>query len=86
MRRGDNTDNTDPNQVVYNNYYGGKTLTENSFYYSYFKNATDIFKNKKVKFLIFTGGKRGSAKNDEDIEWCKKYFQGSAFLFSDGRS
>ena len=86
MRRGDNTNNTDPNQVIYNNYYGGLSLTKESFYYSYFKKATDQFKNKKVKFLIFTGGKRGKDENQEDIEWCKKHFQGSAFMFSENKS
>lgn len=86
MRRGDNTDNTDPNQVKYNNSYGGKTLTENSIYYSYFKNATSHFKNKKVKFMIFTGGQRGSDSNQKDMEWCKKYFTGTGFVYSEGRS
>lgn len=86
MRRGDNTDNTDPNQVKYNNSYGGKSLTENSVYYSYFKNATSHFKNKKVKFMIFTGGKRWSDSNQEDMEWCKKYFTGTGFVYSEDNS
>ena len=86
MRRGDNTDNTDPNQVVYNNSYGGKHLTQDSFYYSYFTKAASKFKNKKVKFMIFTGGKRWSDDNSEDLEWCKKHFQGTGFIFSEGKS
>tara|TARA_R110000796_G_scaffold113351_1_gene225117 strand:+ start:219 stop:1100 length:882 start_codon:yes stop_codon:yes gene_type:complete len=85
MRRGDNTDNTDPNQITYNKHYGGENLTKGSAYYSYFKSATDQFKNKKVKFLIFTGGKRGKEDNSQDLLWCKKFFQGNSFLFSENR-
>ncbi len=86
MRRGDNTDNTDPNQVVYNNSYGGKQLTSDSFYYKYFQNATSVFKNKKVKFLVFTGGKRWQSSNVEDVQWCKDNFKGGDFLFSENNS
>ena len=86
MRRGDNTDNTDPRQVCLNNSYGGAKLDENSVYYKYFKNATSHFKNKKVKFLVFTGGKRFSDDNSDDILWCKENFSGDEFLFSEGNS
>lgn len=86
MRRGDNTDNTDPNQVLYNNSYGGNRLQRESFYYSYFKKAVSQFKNKKVKFMIFSGGKRNSENNIEDIQWCKNNFKGDYFIFSEGRS
>jgi len=86
MRRGDNTDNTDPNQVAANTSYGGNKLTEDSFYYKYFKKATSKFKNKKVKFLIFTGGKRFTDDNSEDIKWCKENFSTNDFLFSEGNS
>lgn len=89
LRRGDNTDNTDPNQVELNNSYGTQDatfLTKNSFYYQYFNNAKKVFQNKKVKFLVFTGGKRGSDDNQADIKWCKQNFEGHEFLFSEGKS
>jgi len=86
MRRGDNTDNTDPNQVAANTSYGGNRLAEDSFYSKYFKKATSKFKNKKVKFLIFTGGKRFTDDNSEDINWCKENFSTDDFLFSEGNS
>ena len=89
LRRGDNTDNTDPNQIELNNSYGKQgtsSLTEDSFYYQYFSNAKKVFENKNVKFLVFTGGKRGADDNKADVEWCKQNFQGDEFLFSEGKS
>jgi len=86
LRRGDNTDNTDSGQVELNNSYGGEDLTEDSFYYQYYKKATDIFKEERVKYLIFSGGKRESDDNSEDMEWCKRNFVGDNFLFSEGKS
>ena len=89
LRRGDNTDNTDPNQIELNNSYGkqgASSLTKDSFYYQYFNDAKKVFENKNVKFLVFTGGKRGANDNKTDIEWCKQNFQGEEFLFSEGKS
>jgi len=89
LRRGDNTDNTDPNQVELNNSYGKQgtiSLRKDSFYYQYFNNAKKVFENKNVKFLVFTGGKRGEEDNLEDVKWCKQNFQGDDFLFSEGKT
>ena len=89
LRRGDNTDNTDPNQLELNNSYGKQgtsSLTEDSFYYQYFSNAKKVFENKNVKFLVFTGGKRGADDNKADVAWCRQNFQGDEFLFSEGKS
>jgi hypothetical protein len=83
LRRGDNTDNTDPNQVELNNMYGIDKLNSNSFYGRYFKKAKAVFKGKKVKFLVFTGGNRGPEDNHKDIEWCKNSFGGDDYIFSD---
>jgi len=87
LRRGDNTDNTNPKQVALNKeWYGfGEQLSENSFYYKYYKKATQTFKDEKVKYLIFTGGKRNK-ENHDDIQWCKNNFLGDQFLFSEGRN
>lgn len=85
LRRGDNTDNTDPSQVELNNSYGQGKI-QDSFYYQYFCNAKKVFENKKVKFLVFTGGKRGSNDNIDDISWCKQNFTGEEFLFSEGKT
>lgn len=89
IRRGDNVDNTDPSQVELNNFYGAqgsKRLCTNSTYYKYFSKAKEVFTGKKVKFLVFTGGKRGSDSNTEDIEWCRSSFSGQEFIFSEKRS
>lgn len=85
LRRGDNTDNTDVEQVEVNNSYGGESLKEDSLYYKYYKKATQQLSGEKVKYLIFTGGKRGDGDNSNDIEWCKRNFVGDQFIFSEGR-
>ena len=81
LRRGDNTDNTDPNQVELNNFYN-----EGGPYYEYLANALNQFEGKKVKFLVFTGGKRWTDDNSEDVKWCKEHLVGEHFLFSEGKS
>jgi hypothetical protein len=89
LRRGDNTDSTDPKQVELNNSYGEpgtSVFSSESLYYQYFIDAKKVFENKKVKFLVFTGGKRGTDNNRDDVEWCKQNFQGTDFLFSENKS
>lgn len=87
IRRGDNTDNTDLSQVALNNFYGTQgtnKLDYNSDYYEYFMKAKSQFTG--VKFLIFSGGKRYSDNNIDDLNWCKNSFNGDEFLFSEGNS
>jgi hypothetical protein len=87
IRRGDNTDNTDSSQVELNNFYckdGEDKLNQNSEYYKYITEAMKNFQN--VKFLIFSGGKRGRNENTSDLEWCKKSFVGDQFLFAEGNT
>lgn len=89
IRRGDNTDNTNPNQIELNNFFGNQgseQLSHNSLYYQYFLNATNVFTNRKVKYLIFSGGKRGVEDNKDDMSWCHGSFPGREFLFSEGRT
>ena len=75
VRRGDNINDQ---QISL-----GKAYNQNNIYEKYFLKAKEIFKNKNVKFLIFTGGARGNENNQKDIEWCKKFFSGDEFLFSE---
>ena len=81
IRRGDNTDSTDPSQYKLRNFYnpGGG-------FDQYLQNATKIFEGRKVKFLIFTGGKRWVDDNYQDIQWCRERLNGDDFLFSPGSS
>ena len=84
MRRGDHTDGTNPASV---NFYGANnTFDRNSLYGVYFEKAKSLFKNKKIKFLIFSGGARTEDSNGGDIEWCKQNFKGEVFLYSEGNS
>ena len=67
IRRGDNTDGTDPSQNKLIDHYkiGGK-------YEEYLKSAVNKFKN--AHFLIFTGGSRIN-NIDNDINWCHNYIR-----------
>ena len=87
IRRGDNTDNTDPAQVELNNFYcraGERKINPNSQYAAYINSAMKKFDN--VKFLIFSGGNRSGNNNISDMEWCKNSFVGDQFLFSENRT
>lgn len=81
IRRGDNTDYTDPSQEALRRFYdkGGK-------FDQYTESATNLFEDKKIKFLVFTGGKRWTEDNNEDIEWCKDRLDNDKFIFSEKRS
>lgn len=79
VRRGDNTDWTDPAQRKLRAMYD-----EDGVYTRYVRKAISTFKD--VQFLVFTGGARGAADNSEDIAWCKNFFQGKKFMFAEGGS
>ena len=85
IRRGDNQDGTNPK---YNDFYGkNDTLTDNSEYGKYLKQTFEIFKDKKVKYLVFSGGTRAKkGSNLSDIEWCKANIKGNNIIYSEGLS
>lgn len=80
IRRGDNMTNGQTGLI--------KAFDKGGLYETYFNNAKNLFEyhDKKVKFLIFTGGQRDSEDNKIDIDWCKEFFKGDEYLFSEGRS
>lgn len=61
-------------------------LDNEAYWPRYFSRASQIFKNKKVKFLVFSGGDRGSEDNTEDMEWCKDNLKNDHFIFSEGHT
>ena len=79
LRRGDNTDKTDNETAKQDSYGRGEGLDPDSFSGRYLNNALSYFKDRKVKFLIFTGGAR-NGNNESDLEWCKRNFTDSHFL------
>ena len=83
MRRGDNVDGTNPE---YSNFYGaGDILSKDSAFGKYFYSALGTFKDKNVKFLVFSGGSRkGDKHNQSDIEWCKDNFNGDNIYYCEG--
>ena len=84
MRRGDNTDKSNPQQYeILKQIYGvNGAFDEQSIYGQYFDKARQHF-GKDCKFLIFTGGSRQKGKDNKDYEWCRENFTGDEFLFAD---
>jgi hypothetical protein len=78
VRRGDNMTNGQTELI--------NAYKQNGIYQNYFERAKKIFDNKKVKFLIFSGGQRFNEDNSSDIEWCKEFFTGDEFIFSEGQN
>jgi hypothetical protein len=78
VRRGDNMTN---NQELLIDAFkkGGK-------YEIYFNKAKSVFKKHKVKFLIFTGGQRWDENNNQDMDWCKDFFKGDEYIFSENQN
>jgi hypothetical protein len=86
LRRGDNTDNSNPSDELNSMYGSNNVFSHDSFYGKYLKNAMNQFKGKRVKFLVFTGGARFTDDNSSDVEWCKKNLAGDEFIYSEGQS
>tara|TARA_R110000824_G_scaffold279892_3_gene467993 strand:+ start:275 stop:1147 length:873 start_codon:yes stop_codon:yes gene_type:complete len=80
LRRGDMVDGT--NQQ-YSTFYGEDDIyDESSVYGKYISNALQEFENKKVKFLVFSGGSR-TADDTSDILWAKNTFKKDNFFVSE---
>ena len=85
FRRGDNTDGTG-GQI--NEYYGkDDVLSKESVFGKYFFKALEFFNEKKVKFLVFSGGsQKGMKHNQSDIDWCRENLKSDKFLFCEGHT
>ena len=79
LRRGDITVGDYSEKNI--DYYGGKFLDFKSMNGSYLKRAKSIFKKKKVKFLVFSGGSTNSDNNGNDLNWCKENLKGDEYIF-----
>lgn len=77
VRRGDNMTNGQTGLI--------QAFEPGGMYETYFNKAKKVFDGKNVKFLVFTGGQRFNEDNKTDVEWCKEFFVGDEFLFSEGR-
>tara|TARA_R110000851_G_scaffold20643_3_gene62313 strand:+ start:2151 stop:3026 length:876 start_codon:yes stop_codon:yes gene_type:complete len=84
LRRGDLTDGTTNDPVNYLGYQDN--FDENSIFGRYLGLAKKVFENKKVKFLVFSGGSRSNNNNTSDIDWCKNKLIGDEYIFSEGNS
>lgn len=85
LRRGDNTNHTNPSTELDSMYGSPDIPFEESFYGKYLVAALKQFEGERVKFLVFTGGKRWTPDdNAEDIQWCKENLVGDSFIFSEG--
>jgi len=83
LRRGDNTNGSNPSKELNEMYGKTNKLDKNSFYGKYLTSALQKFDGKKVKYLVFSGGLRFSGDNNtSDIDWCKENLKGNDFIFS----
>ena len=78
VRRGDNMTNGQTGLI--------QAFEPGGMYETYFNKAKKVFEGKNVKFLVFTGGQRFNEDNKVDIDWCKSFFKGDEFLFSEGNT
>tara|TARA_Y100000034_G_scaffold14973_1_gene15763 strand:- start:703 stop:1593 length:891 start_codon:yes stop_codon:yes gene_type:complete len=83
LRRGDNTDGSN-SSLELNEMYGlNNKLDMNSFYGQYLTKAKECFNDKKVKFLVFSGGIREAGNdNSTDTMWCRQNLRGEEYLFA----
>ena len=77
VRRGDNMTNGQTELI--------EAFNPGGLYEQYFTKAKKVFEGKNVKFLVFTGGQRFNEDNSTDVDWCKNFFKGDEFLFSEGQ-
>jgi hypothetical protein len=84
LRRGDNTDGSNPSGPLNNMYGANNEFDLSSPYGRFFAAAMVKFRHRKAKFLVFTGGSRSEGNsNHKDMEWCKRTFVGDQYVFSD---
>ena len=76
VRRGDNMTNGQTGLI--------QAFEPGGMYETYFNKAKKVFEGKNVKFLVFTGGQRFNEDNKVDVDWCRNFFKGDEFLFSEG--
>lgn len=76
VRRGDNMTNGQTGLI--------QAFEPGGMYETYFNEAKKVFEGKNVKFLVFTGGQRFNEDNKVDVDWCRGFFKGDEFLFSEG--
>ena len=76
VRRGDNMTNGQTGLI--------QAFDPGGMYETYFNEAKKVFEGKNVKFLVFTGGQRFNEDNKVDVDWCRNFFKGDEFLFSEG--
>lgn len=79
IRRGDNTDGTNPE---ISKHYGEDPLDTRSELGKFVTNSINFFSNRKVKFIVFVGGSR-TGNDETDLEWAKKHFTDESFVISD---
>ena len=84
LRRGDNTNGSNLSTELNEMYGKSRDLEMDSFYGKYLSGAKECFANRKVKYLVFSGGSRSAGNSNEtDMEWCHRNFVGDEYLFAD---
>ena len=52
-------------------------------YFKYLEQAKAVYKDNKVKFLVFSGGAKWDENNETEIDWCKRHLIGDEYIFSE---
>ena len=83
LRRGDNTDGTNPEINMFSE---NDIFDEDTIFGAYLTKAMQHFTEKEHKFLVFTGGSR-TGNDEEDIAWVKRVFgYDNKFVVSDSNN
>lgn len=84
IRRGDMMTVMYPNTGIHpDQVYGPDNIfDDNTIYGNYLNKAMSMFANKKVKYLVFSGGNRGT-DDSSDINYISRVFNDDRFIISD---
>lgn len=78
IRRGDNTDGTNPQ---FSSYYDDDPFNRRTDFGRYVTNSIDFFGSRNVKFVVFVGGSR-TGDDSSEIRWAKEKFSDKKFIVS----
>ena len=86
LRRGDNTDGSNPNTLLNNMYGTCKRDFWDSPYGQYLEAALQPFHPDEYVLLVFTGGNRFTEDNLADVEWCRSIFDDEVIVSNCGNA
>lgn len=61
----------------------GQDFDKSSKWYRYLESVKEVFKGKKVKYLVFTGGDRKTDDPNNDYNWCRRNLNTDEYIYHD---